>query len=220
MSEGAYAEDRALVAACLAGDERARGRLVQHTLRAVRGSVAASWQRRGRAPTDSDLDDAVQEAYVLLFAEDARLLRQWEARSSIRTYTARVAQRLAANLHRRHGVRDRRLPLVLDAPAYGDSGDTLLDRVAQDLAEGPVDARIEAHETRDAVREAILTELTDAGRVYYQYLYVDELTVEEVSARTGATANNIYQWRSRILRAAKKALAAAGHAMPSGRGGK
>ena len=211
---GAYPEDRALVDACLAGDERARRRLVQHTIRAVRGSVAASWQRRGRTLHDSDLDDGVQEAFVLLFAEDARLLRQWEARSSIRTYVARVAQRLAANLHRRAGVRDRRLPLILDAPPGSEGSATLLDRVAEDLAEGPVDARLEAQETRDALRETILASLTEAGRQYYQLLYVDELTVEEVSAKTGATPNNIYQWRSRIARAAKKALAAAGHAIP------
>ncbi len=219
MTAGPYPEDRALVDACLAGDERARRRLVQSTLRAVRGAIAATWQRRGRTLSDADLDDGVQEAYVLLFAEDARLLRLWAARSSIRTYVARVSQRLAANLHRRDGVRARRLPLTLDAPAHGDEGPTLLDRIADELAEGPLDAQLAAAEDRAEVRALIMAELTEAGQAYYQHLFIEELTVEEVAARTGATANNVYQWRSRILRAGAKALAAAGHAVDPRRRG-
>jgi DNA-directed RNA polymerase specialized sigma24 family protein len=46
--------------------------------------------------------------------------------------------------------------------------------------------------------------LSDEGRELFDLLYVDGLSVAEVSARTGKSEASVYQWQSRTRRLARQ----------------
>lgn len=213
MTDGAvgdptpFGDDARLVEACVAGDEAARRALVRRHHAAVRRSIAFLPVARTGRVRPEDVEDAVQQAFIAFFAHDARTLAGWRGNASLRTYLCRVGERVA----RRHFDRVVRLRgrfrLDLDAP--DPSGDARLDRMA-DEDEPTLDARIAEAETRAELRAAIRGALSEKGQTYYDYLFVEELDVGAIAEREGTNPNNVYQWKNRIVQAARAVLVKGG----------
>jgi len=72
----------------------------------------------------------------------------------------------------------------------------------QGLAEAAPDLeqRLQRGEALTEIRESVLARLSEKGRDFYRHLFVDELDVAEICRREETNANNVYQWKNRILR--------------------
>ncbi|MCA9527124.1 MAG: sigma-70 family RNA polymerase sigma factor [Myxococcales bacterium] len=197
------AEDHALIEACAGGDASAQRRLVLTYHRPVRQAIGFLSVARSGGVAEADVEDAVQQAFLTFFAHEAQVLRQWAGMSSLRTYLCRIAERIALRHFRRILTRRGRFRLSLDEPAP-DGGDRL-ERL--DLDEGPgVDAELVQAEQRERLRAMILERLSEKGRAYYDYLFVQELDVPAIAALEETNANNVYQWKNRIVRLARDIL--------------
>lgn len=206
------AEDRALVERVLAGDERARRTLVATYERPVRRAIGFLAANRYPHAQPSDVEDAVQHTFLAIFANDAQVLASWQGSASLRTYLARISERIAGRHFTRLTRTRGRFRLALDAPLATDGDTPMVDRVADD--EPRVDARLVEGEERERLRAAILAELSELGQLYYRALFIDDLSVAEIVAREGTNANNVYQWRNRIMRTAQEVLRANGYLVP------
>lgn len=195
--------EQALVERVLAGDAQAREQLVRDTLPAVRRAIGFMAHNRYPKAQPADMEDAVQHVYLAVFAKDAQVLARWHGNASLRTYLARVAEWAGGRFLKRVVTRGGRFRLDLDAPT--DAG-TPVDRMPDDGT--PVDARLAQGAERERLRAAIQAELSERGQAFYQALFVDELTVAETARREGTNANNVYQWKNRILKVAQRVLAA------------
>lgn len=87
--------ERALVARCIEGDAAARRGLVERHHAGVRQAVQFAARAFGDLPNEGDVDDAVQQVFLVLFARDAHVLRRWRGQARLRTYLGRVAERVA-----------------------------------------------------------------------------------------------------------------------------
>ncbi len=192
--------DRALVEACIRGEPAARRALVVRFYRPVKQSAGyLPVARRGRV-TSADVEDAVQYAFLTLFARDAEILAAWRGAASLSTYVRKVAERLVLRHLQRSVLRRGRFMVDLDGAAepeevFADDA-PLAEAVIADAGE------------RARLREAILARLTEKGRELYRHLYVEEMDVATTAKLCGITPNNVYQWRNRILRVAHEVRAA------------
>ncbi len=191
-------DERALFAACVAGDAEARrdlGRRYHRAMRQVIGFCPAA--RQGKVGT-ADIEDAVQQAFLTFLAHDARVLRDWQGTASARTYLARVATRVATRHFRQLVTRKARFQLSLDAddtPEAALAGDT--PEVSVVLAEGAAIT---------SARDAILERLSPKGRQFYHYLFVRELSVAAIARAEDIKPNSVYQWKNRIGQVAAEVL--------------
>jgi RNA polymerase sigma-70 factor (ECF subfamily) len=178
----------------LAGDDAAIGRVVRAFTPLIPVRVTRVLLRhRGRAGRDArqEVADLTQEILCLLFANDARVLRTWDAaRGLSRTnYVGLVAEREAGHIVRS----GRRSPWALD-PAAAEE----LERLPA-TAESPY-AIAASKELFRVVWERLFDELTPKGHALFRLLFVDDLPVEEVCARASMQPDAVYAWRSRLLK--------------------
>ncbi|MEZ4463719.1 MAG: sigma-70 family RNA polymerase sigma factor [bacterium] len=200
---GPRSDEQALVDACAAGDPGAQRRLVLAYHRPVRQAIGFLSVARSGGVAEADVEDAVQQAFLTFFAHQGQVLRQWAGMSSLRTYLCRIAERIALRHFRRILTRRGRFRLSLDEPTP-DGGDRL-ERL--DLEDGPtIDAELVQAEQRERLRALILERLSEKGRAYYDYLFVQELDVAAIAALEDTNANNVYQWKNRIVRLARDIL--------------
>ena len=192
---------------CVEGAPGARRALVVQFLRTVRQAAGMSRAVRTGRVAEADVDDAAQLVFITLFAEDCRVLRAWSGQASLRHYIRTIAARVAARhfrgVLRRHG----RFHLGLDAAEDDDPTSALAQFAQQAAPEAAVDLRLVQEAERAALRAAIADELSERGRAVYEALFVEELEPAEVARRLGMTANNVYQYRNRIQRAARRVAA-------------
>jgi len=193
--------ERRLVDACIDGDVEARQRLATDYYRAVRQAISFLPAARGGRIGATDVEDAVQLAFMTFLARDAQVLRRWEGRAGLRTYLRRVAERVATRHFQVIRTRQGRFCLDLDAPG----GAVERPQATQGLS---AEAALVADETRTQLRNAVLAQLSEVGRTYYQHLFVEELDATTVAALCETNANNVYQWKNRILRVAHRVLRA------------
>lgn len=201
------AAEQALVDACAAGQPAAHRELVLRYERALRQAIGFLSGARGGRVAAADVDDAVQKTFLAIFNDDSAVLRRWAGRSSLRTYLCRIAERVAIRHFQRLLTRRGRFRLDLDAPAR--SG-TRVELVEDDQAAVP--ELLIADEERQRLRTAIVNRLSEKGQQYYDYLFVQELSVPEIARREGTNSNNVYQWKNRISRVARSVLEESGYA--------
>ncbi len=199
------AEELALVEACLTGERRAHRDLVGRYHRPVRQAISFLGPARDGRVSGADIDDATQIAFMSFFANDARALRGWQGSASLSTYLRRIAQRVAIRHFSKTLSQHGRFRLDLDNP----EADLELDRADVDLAPG-AEERLSSREERAALRAKVLEALSERGRLYYDYLFVQELDAAAICALEDTNTNNVYQWKNRILRQARQVLKDAG----------
>jgi RNA polymerase sigma-70 factor (ECF subfamily) len=90
------ADDRRLVEACVAGEADAWEALVDRFGRLLAHVASRTARQRGLSLAAADREDLVAEVLVELLRNDAATLRGFAGRSSLSTYLAVIARRVAA----------------------------------------------------------------------------------------------------------------------------
>ena len=138
---------------------------------------------------DQDLGDMCQEVFVVLFADGARVLRQWnpDRGASLLNFVGLVAEREVISI-----LRSRRRSPFTEDPTETDELDSMSDPSP-------------AGETRALVRdelERVLDELrlrlSPEGLHLFYVLVVEERDIDTLSKELGLERNTLYVRRSRL----------------------
>ncbi len=135
----------------------------------------------------------VQEVFLRLLANDARILRAWDpARGrGLSGYVRMVARSQVATIMRSA----RRNPWTED-PTAGEA----LEEVG-----GQVEDHSHRYERADALHRLLArleAQLDERGMLLFRMLWVEECSVEEACAATGMSREALYVWRSRLRKRA------------------
>jgi len=179
---GAHAlSDEALVAACGVGDRAALGALFVRHHEAVLRFVT-----RLTGANDDDVDDVVQETFLVARSASAR----FRGGSTVRTWLLGIAANVV-----RHAARSRgRRRALVDA----------VGRVEPQPVRGP-DADVHRNELRAAVAAAI-DELSHDLRTAFVLCDIEELPGPEVAAALGIPEGTLYRRRHDARRALRERL--------------
>lgn len=162
--------------------------------------------RQRRATIREDVEDLTQDVLMLLFADDARILRSWKPGRglSLERFVALVAERRITSILR-SGKRtawreDPTLPEKLEA-----------------LPEPAVETErvVSSRELLDRLVSRLREELSPLGWRLFELLFVQERTVAETVEETHMSTDAIYAWRSR-LRSVSRTLVAELQRTPAG----
>ncbi|MDI1432474.1 RNA polymerase sigma factor [Polyangium sorediatum] len=183
----------ALLRRALAGERAAVRALIDALAPVVQARVARILLRR-RAPQRDirqETEDLVQEVFVVLFADSARALRQWDpARGmSLPNFVGLVAEREVISI-----LRSKRRNPWTEEPMLDEELDPKHD-------EQPSTERLfEDREAVAALLAAIHARLGDRGMLLFQWLVVEGRPVEEICAALGMTPDAVYAWKSRLAK--------------------
>jgi RNA polymerase sigma-70 factor (ECF subfamily) len=166
-------------------------------IQARAGRALARRGHRGRDPRQ-ELGDLVQDVLLHLFRDDGRILRTWkpERGLSLVNFVGLVAEREVGRIVRS----GRRSPWALDP----------MEDTAIEAAAGAVDSaerRTGSRDLFDQVYERLEDELHPRALELFRLLVVEEAPVPEVCAHTGLSADQVYNWRSRLVKRAREILA-------------
>ncbi len=187
------------VGRALGGDERVLRRMVDGLTPVIQARVARSLLRwrvgisSGRS-IRQEVEDLVQEIFLILFAEDGKVLRDWkpERGLSLLNFVGLVAERQTISVLRS----GKRSPWKED-PTLTEE----LDGASPET--DPEGAAASREELRLLLRH-LTAELSPLGRRLFDLLFLRQLTVKEVVRKTALSADAVYQWRSRLRRLAHK----------------
>jgi RNA polymerase sigma factor (sigma-70 family) len=183
-------------------DPEALSRLVRRFTPIVQARVARKLLlfrdgRSGERDVRQEVEDLTQEVFLVLFANDARVLRDWQPERglSLSNFVGLVAERQALSILRSR----RRSPW---------SSDPVVDEELDADAEAPSPEReAVSRDTLEQLLDRLSAELSPLGRRIFDLLLVDEMPVEEAMAETGLSSDALYAWRSRLRKRARRLLA-------------
>lgn len=193
--------DVALIARAIGGDDRALRQLAERLLPVLR--ARARWflarVRGGRVGAD-DGDDLVQETWLVLMADGARALRQYDPvrGASLEGYVGMIANREITNRARWFRSRKR----------GGDAVQTSLDDVGE-LHSHAADPEAEAvvRSTLEALSAHLERELPARGQLVLRCIYTDGRSPDEAAQMIGVNTQVIYNWQHKIRRLTEGFLA-------------
>ena len=193
-------ESVGLVDGALAGDRLALTRLVAVLTPVVQARVARTllsrrWGRGGR-DIRHEVEDLAQDVFLSLFANQARVLRSWQAERglSLENFVGLVSERYVVSFLRS----GRRNPWKEEL-ASGEELDVRIDEPSPDrVAAGRQQLRLLVDGLRD--------HLSPLGFHLFQLLFVQELSLPETMAASGLSADAVYAWRSRLRRLARELM--------------
>lgn len=178
--------------ASLKKDVAARRRFIEAIVPVVQARVARVLARTRPAngvAARQELHDLMQEVFVALYEDDARVLRAWDAARglSLLNFVGLIAERQTVSL-----LRSGKRSPFRDTPSELEELDRALEPEVQ--LEPSVISRDMLLQLVERLRES----LSVRGLDLFYRLFVDSETVEEISADTGMSADAIYAWRSRL----------------------
>lgn len=182
----------------LAGDEKVLKRLIDVLTPVIQARVARGLLLRRQAaagrPVRQEVQDLTQEVFLALLENDGRVLRSWDPERglSLPNFVGLVAERQLATILRSGKKNPWKEDPTLDAN---------LDREWPE--QGPEKVTASREELRLLFRR-LAEELSPLGRHLFELIFVRELAVDDVVARTRLSADAVYAWRSRLRRLAKK----------------
>jgi RNA polymerase sigma-70 factor (ECF subfamily) len=136
---------------------------------------------------EASLDDASQDVFVIVH----RRLAEFEGRSSLRTWVAGIALRVASDLRR--ATRRRGETVALSSE---------LSEQLSDVRPGPLERATNAQAF--ALMQRLLEGLSEEQRDVFVLAELEQLTATEISVIVGAGVNTVYS-RLRLARAAFEA---------------
>jgi RNA polymerase sigma-70 factor (ECF subfamily) len=198
-----HEETAGLVRQALTGDQAALTRLVAALTPVIQARVARTLLARrsllasGRN-VRQEVEDLSQEVFLALFARDAHVLRAWQAERglSLENFVGLVAERQVLSFLRS----GRRNPWKED-PTF------LEDELEPEALESGPEEVAASREHLALLLDRLREELSPLGRRLFDLLFVQELSLPEVRAASGLSADAVYAWRSRLRRLAQKLLA-------------
>jgi RNA polymerase sigma-70 factor (ECF subfamily) len=167
----------ALMAAAQAGDGAAYAALLRECLPLLRAIC------RARLQNPAEVEDAVQDALLTLH----RVRHTYDPARPFRPWLAAIAERRALDRGRRLGRAGAR--------------ETLLDDALELGAEGNAEERMAASQLRDAVAE-----LSPAQRIALRLTKIEQLSLQEASARSGMSVGALKVATHRALHALRKRM--------------
>jgi DNA-directed RNA polymerase specialized sigma24 family protein len=194
-------EDTAdLVRSALAGDPAALNRLVAVLTPVIQARVsrtllAQRFRLAGGRDVRQEVEDRSQDVFLELFSRDAHVLRDWQAERglSLENFVGLVAERQVLSFLRS----GRRNPRKEDPSIPPEE---LEAEVPEPGPEKVAAIREHLALLLDRLRE----ELSPLGWWLFELLFVQELSVDEVRAASGLSADAVYAWRSRLRSLARK----------------
>jgi len=188
----------------LDGDEAAQNWLVRTLTPVIQRRVARFLLRRRMGAAagrniPQEVEDFTQETFLILFANDGKVLRSWEPERglSFPNFVGLVAEKRAAAILRN----GKRSPWKEDPTLPED-----LEQATTDSGPDPEEITA-SREQWWLLLDRLTEELSPLGRHLFDLVYEQELPVEEVSRRTGMSADAVYAWRSRLRRLVRRLLA-------------
>jgi RNA polymerase sigma-70 factor (ECF subfamily) len=186
------------------GDERAAAALVAEVVPIIRRRVTRTLirdrARSGRAIA-TDVDDLTQEVLLALFADQGRILRAWapDRGLSFEEFVGLVARRHTLSI-----LRSRRKSPFNTQPVDPNE----LENLPPESRRRGADRSSETRQSLERLTNALRRRLSPAGVEMFHRLFVEEASVREISRDTGLSADSVYQWRTRIRKAALELRAA------------
>ena len=189
-----------LVRSALAGDPTALNRLVALLTpviqaRVARALLARRFRLASRCDVRQEVENLSQEVFLALFSRDAHVLRSWQAERglSLENFVGMVAERQVLSF-----LRSGRRNLWKE-----DASFTAEEPEPEAPEPGP--EKIAAgREHLDLLLDRLREELSPLGRWLFELLFVQDLSVNEVRAASGLSADAVYAWRSRLRSLARK----------------
>ncbi len=145
-----------------------------------------------------DLFDIVQDVFVALFENDARVLRAWEADRglSLANFVGLVAERTCANRLRTHKTNP-----------YRDFPEDLVDLEAR-LESTSFERGVVSRDLMLQLLEVLRAELSPRGLDLFYRLFVEDQDTADVCAELRLNRDAVYAWKSRLQRLVKEKLRA------------
>ncbi len=190
------------VARAITGDDTSIRLLVDRLTPVIQGRAARMLLlRRPWGETRgirSEVEDLTQEVLLALFAEDAKILRDWQpARGLVlERFVALVADRRITSV-----LRSRRRNPWQERPTEPE----IFDRTQSE--ERDPERRAEARQLYQRILDRLREELSPLGWFLFDLLFLQELPVVEVRRRANLSAAAAYAWRSRLRKTARKLAA-------------
>ncbi|MFP5285497.1 MAG: RNA polymerase sigma factor, partial [Thermoanaerobaculia bacterium] len=135
-----------------------------------------------------EVEDLSQEVFLSLLARDAHVLRGWQAERglSLENFVGLVAERQVLSFLRS----STRNPWKEEPTLIED-----LETASPDCGPEEVTA---SREELSLVLDRLREEVSPLGWHLFDLLFIQELSVPEVRAATGLSADAVYKWRSRL----------------------
>ncbi len=179
----------------LAGEETAQTQLVGCLTPVIQARVGqwllyADPGRRSR----QSVEDLTQEVFIILFENDARILRHWDPKrgASLENFVGRVAELRVRSLTRSQ----KRDPWAEETVEDVELG--------HHSPEADPERRRASQELLELLLERLRATLSPLGWNLFQLLFLHELPVEEVSRITDQRPDSVYQWRRRLRKKARQ----------------
>jgi RNA polymerase sigma factor (sigma-70 family) len=190
--------ETSLIRSALGGDVESKRVLVEALYPIIARRVAAAlWQRKRTRSVDQDVNDFVQDVFVSLLESDGKALRAWDpARGmSFERFVGMLAQHQVASI-----LRNGRT-----SPWRDEATD---DQVLEKLGETAVtpESITVARQDLRILLDWVRSQLSPRGLELFQRIFVSQEPLASLTTTTGMSAANVYQWKSRMLRALHGAL--------------
>lgn len=183
--------------AALLGDGRALSWIIDQLTPVIQARLSRLLLRHTSAhPRGEDrkeLEDLVQEVFLALFADDAKVLRRWdpERGASLLNFVGLVAERQAITLLR---SRHRWLPTEPLEPRLPEP------RSGETDPEHETVARQSLRHLLDRLQATV----SPQGWHIFRLLFVEERTVADIEDSVGLSTDAVYAWRSRLRKLARR----------------
>lgn len=183
----------------LDGNRPAMRELVKHLTPVIQARVAKcimiGSRNYGHDRVREEVADMTQEVFAALFANDARVLRNWEPTKglSLRNFAGLVAHRQALSILRT----SKRNPFTEDPTL--DTDFEFMTEQDNTLESATI--------SRDLIRQVFHRmdeKLSPLGRQLFNLVIIQELDVSDVASQTGMSDSAIYAWRSRLAKQLKQ----------------
>jgi DNA-directed RNA polymerase specialized sigma24 family protein len=198
-------DEAALLQRALAGHPPALRELVAHLTPTVQAKVARALLSGGRNSHQRNIREEVrdlsQDIFAVLFDDNAHVLRSWDSDRGIplRGFVGVVAQRRAISALRT----SRRNPWTEDPTDCTD-----LDHLRSSTRHP--DRQLIARELLDKAIAKVRANLSPRGITLFTMIIADDATNAEIMQATELSADSVYQWRSRLMKALRNELRALG----------
>lgn len=177
------------------GDPIALSALVDLLTPIIEARAARMLSRRRKDGRDvrQELPDLVQEVFIAILEDDAKVLRAWspERGLSLPNFIGLIAEREVSSILRS----GRRNP-------YTDRPEEISNLDREDLA-ASADAELMSRELVVALLDRMRDALSPLGLQLFELLVVSEESVESVCATMQMKPDAVYAWRSRLSKMLK-----------------
>ncbi|MEO1574669.1 MAG: hypothetical protein AAFU65_06875 [Pseudomonadota bacterium] len=181
----------------LAGDRAAITEFVATMTPIIQARVARVLLKGVSRDIRRDVEDHSQDIFAHLFADDAKVLKRYDASHglSLRNYIGLIAERRVISSLRSSKTNPWRESVSLD------------DEPVLVCGHGTPETEAAETSSLNALMDELRGTLSDQGWQLFQLLYVQDMSVSDVTGETGLSNDAVYAWRSRLRKAARSAQA-------------